>query len=239
MTPPTTPTALAPLMRPIAEVRPHPENVRRGDVPRIADSLKRYGQLKPIAALPDGRIVAGNHTFYAATELGWTELAVVTVDLTEDDARRYMLADNRATDMAGYDDEALARLLTSMMEAGQLEGTGYTPDEVDDLIAGIGAVPTTPEEEFTGDYAENEQATSQRWPNPDDHVPMFQAVLLFTREDAERYNALCGTLKKAWGLSDNSRTVLAALESQPPSHGIEALEQALERLVEGEAQEAS
>lgn len=224
------PTALEPMLRDLDAVRPHPENVRRGDVDRIAASLERFGQLKPIAALPDGRIVAGNHTYLAVQGLGWPQLAVVTVDLTEDEARRYMLADNRSTDVAGYDDEALMRLLSEMMEAGQLDGTGYTPDEVDDLIAAVGEIPVTEAEEFEGDYAESAEATRARWGDPDDHTPMFSIVLLYSRDDAQRYNNAVQLLMRGWGMKDRAATVLAALENQPPAAGVHELETMLDRL---------
>src|SRR3954463_793671 len=85
------------LLVPIAECIPHPENPRRGDVGVIAESLREFGQLRPILVNSEsGYIVAGNHTYRAATEvLGWNRIAVVKAVLSTEDERRYLIADNR------------------------------------------------------------------------------------------------------------------------------------------------
>jgi len=68
---------------PAGDLRPHPRNPRRGNVDAVAGSLERFGQQRPILALPDGTIVAGHHVVQAAAALGWTHVAVVRSDLTD------------------------------------------------------------------------------------------------------------------------------------------------------------
>lgn len=90
----------------VEDLEPHPHDPRRGDREEVADSLGRFGQLKPIVVDRDGTILAGSQIHAAAVErLGWTHVAVVIAEhLDEVDAYLYLLADNRASDMAGYDD---------------------------------------------------------------------------------------------------------------------------------------
>lgn len=111
----------------------HPDNPRRGNVDAISASLERFGQVRPIIALSDGTVVAGNHVLRAATALGWTKVAAVYVELSDEDAQAYLLADNRLSELGVYSDEILAELLERVM-ADDLEGTGYQEDEVTKLL---------------------------------------------------------------------------------------------------------
>ena len=54
--------------------RVHPDK----NIKAIAHSLKQFGQQKPIVALNDGTVIAGNGTLWAAQKtLDWTHLAAV------------------------------------------------------------------------------------------------------------------------------------------------------------------
>ena len=120
---------------------PHPDNARQGDVGAIAESLKAHGQYKPIVVQAStGFVIAGNHTLQAARVLGWPELEVVKIDVDDDEARRIMLVDNRTTDLATYDDEGLARVLSELTNSERgLEGTGFDGDDLDDLMRSLDA----------------------------------------------------------------------------------------------------
>jgi ParB-like chromosome segregation protein Spo0J len=118
--------------RPWAELKPHPHNPRNGDTDAIVQSLRTNGQFKPIVTTPDGTILAGNHTYMAAGELGWATMECVVLDLDpySPDAKRIMLADNRTSDLGRYDHGLLLELLQDL---GDLDGTGYEPDDLDAL----------------------------------------------------------------------------------------------------------
>jgi ParB-like chromosome segregation protein Spo0J len=115
---------------------PHPRNVRQGDVGAIVESLKHHGQYRPIVVQRStGNILAGNHTWRAMRELGWTEGSVTYVDVDDEEALRILLIDNRSNDLAIYDDSGLAELLKELAENSQgLEGTGFDGDDLDDLL---------------------------------------------------------------------------------------------------------
>ena len=59
-------------------------------------------------------VLAGNHTLGAAKELGWKKIAVTFVEADPEQAKRIVLVDNRANDLAGYDAEALVELLEEL-----------------------------------------------------------------------------------------------------------------------------
>jgi len=118
---------------PIDALTPHARNPRNGDTDRIAESLAANGQYRPIVVARGGVILAGNHTYAAAMQLGWTDLATVNVDLDpySPEALQIMLADNRTADLGQYDDGLLLELLRD----APLVGTGYTDDDLSDLEA--------------------------------------------------------------------------------------------------------
>jgi ParB-like chromosome segregation protein Spo0J len=121
----------------INSVEPHPKNARQGDVGMIATSLELNGQYRPIIIQEStGFIIAGNHTWKAAKSLGWTEIAATKLSVDEDQSFRILLADNKANDLASYDDSDLLNLLIEMNESDRgLEGTLFSCDDIDDLMA--------------------------------------------------------------------------------------------------------
>jgi ParB-like chromosome segregation protein Spo0J len=128
---------------PIAELIPHPRNARDHDLPTIKASLTEHGQFAAVYRQKStGYVLKGNGTLAAATELGWTTLDVVTLDVDDDQATRILLIDNRASDGGSYHDAALADLLASL--DGNLTGTGYVEHDLTDLL-GILNPPTLDE----------------------------------------------------------------------------------------------
>jgi hypothetical protein len=120
----------------IDDITPHPKNVRQGDIGAISESLKAHGQYRAIVVQRStGHILAGNHTYKAAKALGWQTISAHFIDCDDDAAMRILLADNRANDLATYDDGALAELLTALSHTDDhLTATLFTGDDLDDLL---------------------------------------------------------------------------------------------------------
>lgn len=118
------------------EIEPHPENANVGNVEAIKESIKVNGFYAPIIVqATTGYIIAGNHRFRAATELGYEQVPVVYLDVDDDEAKRIMVADNRTTRMGHDDTELLTKLLEDLgdTELG-LMGTGFTHAELQTLM---------------------------------------------------------------------------------------------------------
>lgn len=131
---------------PIDDLTPWPGNARQGDRARIRTSRRHHGQYKPILAqLSSNRIVAGNNFWADARDDGWTEIQVIRLDITDDEALRINIADNRTSDMASYDRRLL---LEQFSELPDLDGTGYHLDELDELRNTLDQEDTPP---TTGD----------------------------------------------------------------------------------------
>lgn len=132
---------------PIADLEPHPDNPRRGDVEAIGESIDAHGFYGAVLVQESrGRIIAGEHRWRAAQAKGMTKLPVVLIDCDDDEAKRIMLADNKLADSAGYDDATLASLLASLDD---LTGTGYTDDEMA-MLAADATVPNFAPVDETG-----------------------------------------------------------------------------------------
>lgn len=117
---------------PINSLVPHPKNARQGDIGAISESLRHLGQYRPVVANRNtGHILVGNHTWAAASMLGWSEIAVAWVDVDEVNELKIIAADNRTSDLATYEDDLLIAMLTTMPD---LDGTGFSLSDLDDLL---------------------------------------------------------------------------------------------------------
>ena len=136
----------------IDAVTPHPRNPRQGDVGAIHQSIAAngfYGHI--VAQRSSGHILAGSHRWIAAKQAGAKRIPVTWVDVDDDHALRILLADNRTNDLASYDDTSLAQLLVEIQEAvGDLAGTGYDGDDLDELLADLAPMTDEPGADDTG-----------------------------------------------------------------------------------------
>jgi hypothetical protein len=128
------------LSNPVENVDPntlelHPENPRQGDIGAIVTSIEQngwYGTL--IAQKKSRRVLAGNHRLQAALALDMKEVPVYWVDVDDTEAQRILLADNRVSDLATWDDSILVGLLEGLANDGALLGSGYDGDDLDALL---------------------------------------------------------------------------------------------------------
>jgi len=119
----------------VDDLVPTTDNPRVGDMKRIKASIKRHGFLSPVVVnTGTNRVLVGNHRLRAAKDLGIKEIPVLMAELTPENADEFMLADNKASDEAGYDEIVLAGLLNHVPPEN-LAGTGYTRKEVTAIVA--------------------------------------------------------------------------------------------------------
>jgi len=140
--------------RAIADLKPHSANYRRhpeGQLAILRESLRVHGQQKPVVITPDGTILAGHGLVEAAQAEGWTEITCHVYDGPYPEA--FLVVDNRSADLAEDDTIALASLLQSLQEDGQLEATGFDSEGLAELLAEIEA--GNPENVTFPEYDEN------------------------------------------------------------------------------------
>ena len=124
------------LLMDINLLTPHPRNVRQGDIGAICESLKAHGQYRAIVfQKSSNHIIAGNHTWKAAKSLGWDQIAATEFDCDDETALRILLADNKASDLATYDNDQLEDLLRELaLTEKALEGTLFDGNNLDEII---------------------------------------------------------------------------------------------------------
>ena len=127
----------------INELIEYPNNARIGNTTAISESLKTNGQYRPIVVRKEtNEILAGNHTWKAAKALNWDTIKVTYVEnITDEQATKIVLADNRYNEIGGYDSNKLVELLYSVDD---LTGTGYDIDYIIELEKSL--LPDEPEQ---------------------------------------------------------------------------------------------
>ena len=129
--------SLKPLAVSIDSLTPDPSNARKHDkrnIEAIKASLARFGQTKPIVLHSNGTtIIAGNGTWHAAKELGWTHIAAAKTNLDTAEAVAYGIADNKTAELAEWEDDTLRDLMDALPDDLKL-ATGFEGDEIAEML---------------------------------------------------------------------------------------------------------
>lgn len=120
----------------VEKLKLHPRNPRKGDLSALRQSVEVNGFYGTIVAQRStGYILAGNHRYLAAKATGLKDVPVCWVDVDDVQALRILTADNRTSDLGGYDDARLAELLSEVqLQTGGLTGTGYDDADLSALL---------------------------------------------------------------------------------------------------------
>ena len=197
--------------KPVENLIPHPRNPREGDVGAIHESILTNGWFGAIIQQKStGFVLAGNHRLKALVAMNvHYEVPVIVVDCDDETALRILLADNRTNDLASYDSGELSSILSELAEAGDsLDGTGYSLEDLDDLIASL--------QEF------------KPFPQPDGNVKREDSVI----DRLERYqNAASRSIMLDYPL-DEFRWVVDAFAKIREEMGVTSNSECVIRLLE-------
>ncbi len=129
--------------RNVDALRPYERNARthsKRQIRQIVDSIKEFGFTNPVLINPDATIVAGHGRVLAAKQMGMSEVPTICLsDLTPNQLRAYVIADNRLAEKAGWDESILKIELQHLLT---LEGlldvtvTGFDMPEIDFMLQG-------------------------------------------------------------------------------------------------------
>lgn len=107
----------------VEDLVPYAKNARthtEEQVKMIARSIEEFGFLNPVLIDREKNIIAGHGRALAAAELGLETVPAVYVEgLTEEQRRAYILADNRLTELGGWNDQLVSA------ELEELQGLGF------------------------------------------------------------------------------------------------------------------
>ena len=136
----------------IEEVIPYENNPRKNDeaVDYVARSIKEFGFKVPIIIDKDNVIVTGHTRLKAAKKLGLKEVpCIMADDLTEEQIKAFRLADNKVSEVAGWDFDLLNLELDDILDIDMTE-FGFLKEEelnIDDFFEEKEGSEKEPEEE--------------------------------------------------------------------------------------------
>jgi DNA modification methylase len=131
----------------INKIKPYDKNAKKHpdkQIRQIANSIKEFGFNQPIVLDNKGVIIVGHGRYEAAKQMGLEEVPTIEVDLTEEQAKAYRLADNKLNESDWEMDKVIDELKGMSDEMVDLTGFDrdllIEPDDKDD------EVPEVPEE---------------------------------------------------------------------------------------------
>jgi DNA modification methylase len=135
---------------PIESLKPDPKNARQHcakQIRQIADSIEAFGFNVPILVDADLNVIAGHGRLLACKRLGWREVPTIRLEhLSETQRRAFMIADNRLTEIASWDDRLLAEQLQALSSVEldfDIETIGFDMGEIDLRIESLNAKDTS------------------------------------------------------------------------------------------------
>lgn len=106
----------------IAKIKPYKNNAKihgKNQLKKLQESISEFGFLTPCLIDQEYNLIAGHGRVEAANALGMKEVPCVFVeDLTEEQRKAYILADNKLSELAEWDLEILNQELAELSEAG-------------------------------------------------------------------------------------------------------------------------
>ncbi len=116
---------------------PYEKNARRNNnaVDAVAESIARFGFLKPIIVDAKMVIISGHTRRLAALKLGLEKVPVqIAEDMTEEQAKAFRLADNRIAEIAEWDEEKLQEEIKSISDEIDVSIWGFDTDMLQKAI---------------------------------------------------------------------------------------------------------
>jgi site-specific DNA-methyltransferase (adenine-specific) len=131
----------------IENIKPYEKNAKKHpkkQVEQVAKSIKEFGFNQPIVIDKKGVIIVGHGRYEAAKLLGLSDVPVIEVELTEEQAKAYRLADNKLNESEWEMDLVIEEL--KGLSEDMLDLTGFDKDLIIEPENKDDEVPEVPEE---------------------------------------------------------------------------------------------
>ena len=130
----------------------NPKNPRKNQpVNEVKNNIDRFGFSAPIVArLANKMIIAGHTRWKAAKALKMVEIPVRLMDVTQEEADLLMMSDNKLGELADWTDDELKDLLLELSIDHDLQGLGWTEEELSELMEKIDPIEPEPSADNDG-----------------------------------------------------------------------------------------
>jgi len=126
--------------RPIESLKEYDRNSRTHSKDQIAElkrSIQEFGFTNPVLITAENEIIAGHGRVQAAQQLGLESVPTITLgDLSDEQRRAYVIADNKLAMGAGWNEKRLVSELTRLQESRyDATLTGFSQEELKKLLS--------------------------------------------------------------------------------------------------------
>ena len=131
-------------VRAIADLKVRTQNPRTHSpqqIRQIVKSIEIFGWTNPVLIDEEQCVIAGHGRLAAAKQLGMDHIPTIKLsNMTDEQIRSYVIADNRLAEHAGWDNDLLAIELQALTELDldfEIDVIGFEMAEIDILISGL------------------------------------------------------------------------------------------------------
>ena len=164
----------------ISQLKPYENNARthsEKQVEKIANSIQEFGFINPVLIDSEYGIIAGHGRIEGAKKLGMVEVPCLFIeDLTEEQKRAYIIADNKLALDAGWDYDLLKLELEELNDLDfDITLTGFDMDIVFGDEGYYGDERERTNKEYNLDLVDHENLSNDFWQMPiiknDNYIP--------------------------------------------------------------------
>lgn len=125
----------------LTQIKPYWRNPRNNApaVEAVKRSIQEYGYNSPILVDKSLVVIAGHTRLTALRDLGYEDVQVGILDLTEEQAKAYRIADNKSSELATWDEEKLLQELREITNIESLDVFFPTVDLSEMVAESVGA----------------------------------------------------------------------------------------------------
>lgn len=120
----------------IKDLKPYENNAKiHSDyqVGLLVKSIEEFGFINPVLIDEENNVLAGHGRIEAAKQLKFKELPAIVIEgMTETEKQAYIIADNRLSELAMWDNRIIAEELKDLEESDfDTEVTGFSVEDID------------------------------------------------------------------------------------------------------------
>jgi hypothetical protein len=179
---------------------------------RVREGLGLAGEDTPHP--PEGILMTPDGDWTVPLVRGWSSR-------DDEHARAAVIASNKISEMGGWDERALAEWLDDIADADPdlLNVTGFSPDDLEDLLADLGQVEEMPPQPTEARWAESPEEQAERTRSISSYADrksggaMAEMILVFPLEEHVEAVGLLHRIRARDGDAPAAQVVLTALRA--------------------------